>query len=407
MSFEVFYTCDKCGRPPARGQCQIKRIRRIGYVQQHGHMAIQIIQKLSIERGKTNGKHQETSQGRGGLYACGACGGNGNSRNPRWGGIVAYSGYVQKANETLDEQLLSEIKYAGQLGAAGGSTASGAVYVTTSGAYSSGSDEVSEWMVNAFGNDWNSTVAYLTEKYATEQGLIILPSGDTYQLKESYLAAAAAWSNSNYADSEEQLLGQVGSLVDAAAALLGGKVSLYWSSYEELQEWLDEQGLSASDLDGTGTANLLVLAIASQAEEAGTIIGKTFSGEELTAEEQATWDEMNNDPITMAALYYGLAVAYANSDCSTDAYKQQASTTPSDLTEVYQLINAMQSDSGFYQYTGSGDYTNSEFLSDTNAYLGALTILWDNKDSIDITSASAYDNEYVLSMLQAYMNAAG
>ena len=98
-------------------------------------------------------------------------------------GTAAYSGYVKRTNEGLDETLYQSILYAGEIGKYENPGVTGRVIVTKTGATveavgtSGNADVVKEWMKNAFGGDWEHTVKYHTDKYANgTYGTIALPS---------------------------------------------------------------------------------------------------------------------------------------------------------------------------------------------------------------------------------------
>ncbi|MCD8374275.1 MAG: hypothetical protein LUC20_04140, partial [Oscillospiraceae bacterium] len=228
-------------------------------------MTIQIIQKLSIERGKTNGKHQETSQGRGGLYACGACGGNGNSRNSCGGGIVAYSGYVDAANKGVDESLVSDVSYALQLAAyADTSFASDTAYIV-------GLQYDDEPVLYGVGTDITENPDELVSALEASFGSNL---SSALQLKYSGWSLGAvsglvSYSGSSFAGNEEALLSDIQVFTNAYKEFLEENpdwTTNFTSEDDAYLAYLSSLGVDTSD--STAVANATALYLASCAANA-------------------------------------------------------------------------------------------------------------------------------------------
>ncbi|MCD7860165.1 MAG: prepilin-type N-terminal cleavage/methylation domain-containing protein, partial [Firmicutes bacterium] len=360
-------------------------------------------------------------------------------------GTVAYSGYITHTKSGLDENLYYEIKYAGAVGAAGGSTAVGTIYVTTDGASRSGSAELDTWMANAFGDDWENTVYYNLESSVASYGTIYLPAPDIENLTASQKAAVAAWVASNYAGNEEELLTAVGALTTSASSFLSDALEnntnydniadLVDARLPDLANFLSDLGYEdISELTETELSNAVVLYAASQASENLAVLQEaindgnieTIAGllePDVTTNKDENGNTVSdwNGLLTTYAMYYSLVTAYASSEYATEDF---VVTTPEDIYDVAKLYDAMMNDGytnqtegkGFlaylgYPYTEEGYYDESDetglsssaIVTDLQAYYGALSILYDNKDYVDLSDANAFSNSEIISILQAYM----
>ena len=98
-------------------------------------------------------------------------------------GTVGYGGYIKRTNEGLDETLYKNIIYAGEIGKYENPGAFARVKVTngnatvTSDHGDNDKEIVEQWLKNAFGSDWATSVKYRTSKYADDSNYntIILP----------------------------------------------------------------------------------------------------------------------------------------------------------------------------------------------------------------------------------------
>ena len=207
-------------------------------------------------------------------------------------GTVAYSGYIESANQAADEQLAYDVSYAIQLGAmdegitgintededaedngyveltSEGMSAwlyiDGAYVQVLSSSFSDGEsyyaqtlaldydsltedawgDLVDGWLTDGVGSNWKSQVLK-SDKYTKNEDsdpiLVYIPSGDihypdsdTKTLSETIAANLATYSKSTYYGSEEELMEAVEGVATAFGNLVGGLGQYSDSTTEEL-----------------------------------------------------------------------------------------------------------------------------------------------------------------------------
>ena len=136
-------------------------------------------------------------------------------------GTVGYGGYIKRTNEGLDETLYRNILYAGEIGKYQNPGVTGRVIVSTTGASvqavgGAGADAatgenasnktvVEQWMKNAFGDNWATTVKYHTDKYANgTYGTIALPA-QSVDLPDARKEDLEKFTQSNLSDHELEL----------------------------------------------------------------------------------------------------------------------------------------------------------------------------------------------------------
>ena len=119
-------------------------------------------------------------------------------------GTVGYGGYIKRTNEGLDETLYKNIIYAGEIGKYENPGAFARVKVTngnatvTSDHGDNDKEIVEQWLKNAFGSDWATSVKYRTSKYADDSNYntIILPIQER-ELTDDQKKLLADFKNSN------------------------------------------------------------------------------------------------------------------------------------------------------------------------------------------------------------------
>ena len=324
-------------------------------------------------------------------------------------GTVAYTGYVRAANESVDEQLYNDIIYAGDLGYYTNREARGYVEVSKEGASVTTADEehpeyadaVEQWLVNAFGSDWDTTVHYRTDKYAGSEILnkIRLPflTDDEKGLVNNYL-------NSNFAGHETELAGSVDALTGLFAQFIApdGALNLDqladngWMSEEDLANFKEQYGFT-DDSNPQEVANAIVFYLADKAN--GVTAEQVF---------ETAGDSLNNvdavmetyGPIPAAAMMYGLVTGYANSGLASDEFMAAYANTPGGITDVLNLVSAMGNDAN------SGQYINDHGQTDLDGYLSALQLIGSYQDRIDISGENAFSDPEVLALIQNILNSA-
>lgn len=325
-------------------------------------------------------------------------------------GTVGYGGYIKRTNEGLDETLFRNILYAGEIGKYENPGVTGTVKVTKdSNATVSATDPsdqavVEQWLKNAFGDDWATTVKYRTDKYAgkTKYNEIPLPI-TVVTLKEGQQKLLDDFRNSNLNGHEVELANTMNNLtglftdwfkgkqgeasVDAMASYMGGDSSEEFREYKQFLT--DTSKKELKDLTNTEIANATILYVASKAN--------TMSADNGLAEFD-TADE-NYGTLPAAALMYGTMVGYANSGLASPDFTAAMKNPPKRISEVKKLFDMMSNEKNLDTYQESG-----KAQADMKGYLGALQIINGYNTRIDISESDAFNNKDTLTLLQAILN---
>lgn len=349
-------------------------------------------------------------------------------------GTVGYGGYIKRTNEGLDETLYKNILYAGEIGKYENPGVTGTVNVTkNSNATVSATDPsdqavVEQWLKNAFGDDWATTVKYRTDKYAgkTKYNTIDLPI-TVVNLSDANLENLKTFQQSNLSNHEVELADSLNNLsnmftdwfkgatgTDAIDKVIGSISA--GTSPEEItayKEFLDKQLGDSSKASATEIANATVLYVASKAKDMNatnilTAIGNTPT-ENMYDAFLPTAKE-NNGLLPTAALLYGTMVGYANSGYASDTFKNAMKEPPTDIHAVFALAEKMNNDKPettggrAYDYMSAMGTADKGGLADMNGYLGAMKILNEYNGRIDISEKDAFNNKDTLALLQAVLN---
>ena len=368
-------------------------------------------------------------------------------------GTVGYGGYIKRTNEGLDETLYRNILYAGEIGkyqnpgvtgrikvfkdesaeveAIGGEGA----YPDYNGINPSNMEVVYNWMVNAFGEDWQETVKYRSDKYANSSyATIILPAMEI-TLDETHKTLLENFRKSNL-DGEEAKLADVCNAISKEFANWSGKSDklttlqnlIPKSDMDEILKKVGVTSLEALQSDEnaakrTKFANEMVLYVAGAAEN----MSKSNKLNEYLDKLKAT-DESNSlgtpykiynengdgNNAADLALAFGVTTGYANSDYASDTFKNTyAGLIDKNGGLNYDKFHDLLTDEELWQ----GETRYKEYLTNTNkgaeadmkAYLGALQVISDsNKGTYDFTfdtsSSNAFNDDRTLALLQAVLN---
>lgn len=335
-------------------------------------------------------------------------------------GTVGYGGYIKRTNEGLDETLYRNILYAGEIGKYANPGVTGSVKVTKdSNATVSATDPsdqavVEQWLKNAFGDDWVTTVKYRTDKYAgkTKYNEIPLPI-TVVELNDINRGNLDKFTQSNLSGHEEELADTANTLsnlfntgflegvkgedaVDKLAPFMKGQDS---EEFKDFQKYLKEKTgkTDLNDLTNTEIANATVFYVASKAKDmTAESVLNTFNTKGI----DAVMSE--NGTLPTAALMYGTMVGFANSNYVTsEEFKNAMKTPPTSINGVWSLLNKMTADPGVKEYMKS---TNKGAAADMDGYLGALRIISDYDVRFDISENDAFNNKDTLTLLQAVLN---
>lgn len=340
-------------------------------------------------------------------------------------GTVGYGGYIKRTNEGLDETLYRNILYAGEIGKYENPGVTGTVTVTKgSNATVSATDPsdqavVEQWLKNAFGDDWATTVKYRTDKYAgkTKYNTIPLPF-TVVELSPEQQASLNQFLQSNLSGHEVELANSLNNLTGLFSDWFGGAQGE--AAVNKMQDYIGKKGdpsefeaykkfltdtigkKELKDLTNTEIANATVLYVASKsntinpAEVLGAI---KYDSEKKEAD--VTEAAKKYGTLPTAALMYGTLVGYANSGHASDTFKKAMETPPEGIDDVMKLAGSMLTDTGFNDYKANN---GEKVIKDMNGFLGAMQILNDYNVRFDISENDAFNNKDTLALLQAVLN---
>lgn len=349
-------------------------------------------------------------------------------------GTVGYGGYIKRTNEGLDETLYKNILYAGEIGKYENPGVTGRVIVTKTDAHveavgtSGDATVVEKWMKNAFGEGWQNTVKYRTDKYANgTYGIIALPA-QSVELNDDQKANLEEFTQSNLSGKEKELADTANNLSGLFANWIGDKkgdaaveqIAAKLGSEEDkanFRTFLKEQlGDDLSKASATQLSNATVLYVASKAKDmkADQLYNDLLKIDPTNPYEAIMGVAQNNGGILpTAAVMYGTMLGYANSGLASDKFKEAMETPPMGIQQnktdengkehlsVMNLATMMFKDEKF------GEYAKSEkkgAKSDMAGYLGAMRIINDYNVQFDISNNNAFNDDQALALLQAVLN---
>lgn len=348
-------------------------------------------------------------------------------------GTVGYGGYVKRTNEGLDETLYRNILYAGEIGKYENPGVTGTVVVNKSGAsvedVVGGNQEVVEqWLKNAFGADWEDTVKYRTDKYASRSkyNTISLP-GTEVTLSDANLENLEKFQQSNLSGHEVELADSLNNLSNMFTDWFAGATGTdainkvidsisAGTNPEEInayKEFLNAQLGDSSKASATAIANATVLYVASKAKDMSATnilaaIGSTPTNDMYNAFLPTAKE--NNGLLPTAALLYGTMVGYANSTYASQTFKDAMKTPPTNIHDVFALAEKMNNDKPETTGGNANAYMDPTVtpdkggLADMNGYLGAMKIINEYNGRIDINESDAFNNTDTLTLLKAVLN---
>lgn len=329
-------------------------------------------------------------------------------------GTVGYGGYIKRTNEGLDETLYKNIIYAGEIGKYENPGAFARVTVTKDNNATVSSDHgekdekiVEQWLKNAFGSDWATSVKYRTSKYADDSNYntIILPIQER-ELTDDQKKLLDDFRKSNLNGREVEL-----------ANTCDGISNLFtnWLNDGDLSTWMPQADYTNMISDLTSKlgrvptnkeiANATILYVASKA---GSMNNDEFLNGVISNPEGVMGDiyAKQNDPLTKAALLYGTMTAYGNSDYASETFKETLKTTdPKNKDDLKNLLVALMDDGnkgGKPQDYLTGE--NKGAKADMKAYLGALQIINDYNVEFDVSKENPFNDDKALALLQSVLN---
>lgn len=353
-------------------------------------------------------------------------------------GTVGYGGYIKRTNEGLDETLYKNILYAGEIGKYENPGVTGRVIVTKKGAEvkavgtSGNASVVEKWMKNAFGEGWQNTVKYRTDKYANgTYGIIALPA-QSVELDDDQKANLEKLMQSNLSGKEKKLADTANNLSglfadwfgdkegEAAVDQIADKLKTLGGTPEDIADFktflTNQLGGDLSKASATQLSNATVLYVASKAKDmkADQLYSDLLDMNPSDPLQAIMGVAKNNGGILpTAAVMYGTMLGYANSGLASDEFKKAMEIPPMGITadkpdkdgkthlSVMSLATMMFKDEKF------GEYAKSEkkgAKSDMAGYLGAMRIIDDYNVQFDISNNNAFNDDQALALLQAVLN---
>lgn len=339
-------------------------------------------------------------------------------------GTVGYGGYIKRTNEGLDETLYKNILYAGEIGKYENPGVTGRVIVTKTGAEvksvgaSGNASVVEKWMKNAFGDGWENTVKYRTDKYANGTcGTIILPAMEI-TLDSTHKTLLENFRKSNLDGHEKELADTCNAISTLFATNDYINLAKTAIGQEELTKILNKIGVPKDQQDDltkldkeakTKLANEIVLHVAGNASGMKSNL-QTY----LTKLKEDGTGPLNLATVTGSdygsnvALALGVAAGYLNSNYADPELQQAYKSNPQEVLMgfVTKFDSMPKAEQKKYH-----DYVNDNSKgaeADMNAYLSALQIISESKTkygvTFDTSSSNAFNDDQTLALLQAVLN---
>ena len=371
-------------------------------------------------------------------------------------GTVGYGGYIKRTNEGLDETLYQNILYAGEIGKYENPGVTGRVMVSPRGSvafayggkgadsdlggYNEGNAEiVGSWMKNAFGENWQRTVKYRSDKYAGDSNYntIYLPAIDI-TLTPEHKTLLENFRKSNL-DGKEAKLADICNAIskEFAGWTSGGSQKDTLTSLipaNDMQDILHKVGVESVDelqdpknaAKRTQFANEMVLYVAKAAKDMNS--EDTLKGYLDKLKAPVTGDTINNpyklydisktnhNNAADLALAFGVTLGYANSNYASPTFQEKYGTLINEGGGLnYNTFHDLLTDKALWNEKEVAKY--QEYLKDENkgakadmqAYLSALQIISDSKNgtydfTFDTSSSNAFNDDRTLALLQGILN---
>lgn len=344
-------------------------------------------------------------------------------------GTVAYTGYVERANRSADDQLISEIEYALTLGRYQDAGCDGIVTVynvsANKDAEAKGKDAtpdatVALWMTASFGSGWESLRLKYYDKYpfpAYDASLTAEQVEMVRQFKTSNLHKGI--------DSMPGLTAQLSRNLSSILPLVDGNSLLTLKKRSSITDAeLEAYGIDENSSQ-TEIANVVVKYMAKQfAEmteediimEARLSMG-AYSPNKL--KDTKYWNADGKRDLISATTTYALLAAYANSEYASAGYKEAFyGANIQSLTDVYDLVPTTYGgyDSEAVNYDkyskANGTITKKStdeeikqtaLYNDLLALQNAMSILHAKENQFDVTDPAAFDNETTVDLMNAIL----
>lgn len=326
-------------------------------------------------------------------------------------GTVGYSGYIKKANAAVDNQLINDVMYAGELGAISNPKTSGTVTVyhksenknaVVAGAATGDDAVITAWMDAVFGDGWEANLEFVSADFKGGFAIPLLSSDQYAVIRDRYGKSNLNGHEKELSETMNTLANMLGEkflnkngrptsegLADLGKHFEGG------ANGEEFAEFKTVYSITDSS-SATEIANATAMYVASKAEgmktaEVMAIINQNVANNDPMGALTDVSEEYGKLPAY--AMMYGVMTNYAKSGYASDTFLQAFESKPDSLTDVGNLYGKMCTDAEF------GKYAKSDLTSDVDGYLGALEVISEYEGSFDLADENAFNNAKTQALL--------
>lgn len=359
-------------------------------------------------------------------------------------GTVGYSGYIKKAHQAADTQMIGNVAYALALGNAGaGSGVDGWVLLTKDGATPSDAT-VEQYLDNMFGESCTGDLKLKYDGWG-DNGSGTDISSIIGIVKAQGADAAAAVTGSSFVGNVPQMLGDAQQCTNALArfvAQLGtGEPSTVYGQLRSNLNYLDDVMMRAglaeeqddnyhltdpSNTTNTQLSNAVILAVAQEVGGSGTIsttgtnIANMWSMDDYSSSGMSTLTQAATryaffesitqymDDPTLNTAFENMNNAFAAASSQADVYTAMDQMGLA-ITTVAENAYAQDPSSAAYQKVDN--YFNNQVVQDANAYAAVMNTVSQVKDDYAKADVLGQENLYltgdIANTVNSYVAAAG
>lgn len=339
-------------------------------------------------------------------------------------GTVGYSGYIKKANQAADEQLLGYINTSFAAACLENSVDAANVSDATLAYATQANGDTAITSIRSVAAPAGNDIKAAFDKYFNgnsgvlkyyEQGDIIFYNGVfTGDPTVAMDKAISNYKDSNLNGHEAELLTSVENITGAFTEFLGNESDPIETRLNVLANpryhfdtaaFIKKYGLTDAS-SNQAIANALVLEAASQSKNIDPyeFYNDMMGGGDI--------DSIMDDPIAKLPLMYGMVTAYAKSSHASPEFMnyynnaQLSAGLNNDEDDEGNITNndsLMTLFGRFMKDGGLAEYAQTDALTDMNGYLGAMTAISQNANSVDINSANAFTNSEIQALVSAIL----
>lgn len=340
-------------------------------------------------------------------------------------GAVAYNGYIDYAHRASDEELLAAVNTAFaaacedrgvdrmslkadsvSLDPATGDAKSPIKGIKTISALKD-TDAVTGFQ-NAFASYFEGNTSKKLEYYDFDEikfagGKLMFTGDKSAYDKAKAEAAKNAFKNSNFSTDIEGLIKNVEGVTALFSSFVGepgdgtleerlNALSILHVDPVSTVATLKEQYGITDESSGTELANAMVLHVAHLTNSTDT---------DALADAIAAGEVPPDQSIVVLPMMLGMCTAYYHSEYATPDFKAKYEDAMADSSPTALLGLAMggvTGDGGYAAYSASEDFRN-----DMNGYTGALTLVDQNSDAVDLTDPNAFSNDDFMALIRSIL----